>query len=73
MNSKLLKSVMVLNDDNVTTLAQKLGITRQTLSLKIDGINEFKPSEICVISQLYKLSVYDVYEIFFKELIYECA
>lgn len=66
MNSKLLKSVMVLNDDNITTLSKKLGVSRQTLSLKIDGINEFKPSEICVIGKLYNLSVYEVYEIFFK-------
>ena len=66
MNSKLLKSVMVLNDDNITTLAKKLGVSRQTLSLKIDGYSEFKPSEIYNISQVYNLSVYDVYEIFFK-------
>lgn len=67
MNSKLLKSVMVLNDDNVTTLAQKLGITRQTLSLKIEGYNDFKQSEICTIKNLYNLSRDEIFEIFFKE------
>lgn len=67
MNSKLLKSVMVLNDDNVTTLAQKLGITRQTLSLKIEGYNDFKLSEICTIKNLYNLSRDEIFEIFFKE------
>jgi len=73
MNSKLLKSVMVLNDDNVTTLAQKLGLTRQTLSLKIDGYSDFKQSEISMISKIYNLSRNEMFEIFFKELIYECA
>lgn len=67
MNSKLFKSVMVLNDDNVTTLAQKLGVTRQTLSLKIDGYNDFKLSEICTIKSLYNLSRDELFEIFFKE------
>lgn len=47
-------------------LARKLNMSRQTLSLKIDGISEFKPSEIHMISKKYNLSVNDVYEIFFK-------
>ena len=73
MNTKLFKSVMVLNDGNVTTLAQKLGVTRQTLSLKIDGYSDFKQSEISTISKMYNLSRNELFEIFFKELIYECA
>lgn len=66
MNTKLFKSIMVLNGDNIKSLASKMNISRQTLSLKIDGISEFKPSEIFTISQNYNLSINDVYEIFFK-------
>ena len=75
MNTNLFKSIMVLNGDNIKMLADKLNMSRQTLSLKIDGISEFKPSEICAIAKAYELSVNDVYEIFFKECMCcnECA
>lgn len=67
MNTKLFKSLMVLNDDNVTSLAQKLNLTRQTLALKIDGYSDFKQSEICTICKIYKLSRDDIFDVFFKE------
>lgn len=68
MNSNLLKSIMVLNSDNITTLATKLNVSRQTLSLKIDGISDFKQSEICAIVKMYGLTKDEVLEIFFKEI-----
>ena len=74
MNTILFKSIIVLNEDTITSLAQKLGITRQTLALKIEGYNDFKQSEICAISRLYNLNQQQIYDIFFKECkCIECA
>jgi len=66
MNSKLLKSVMLLNDDNITTLSLKLGISRQTLSLKIDGLSDFKLSEVKEICKMYELTESEMLQIFFN-------
>ena len=65
MNTKLLKSIMVLNDDNLFTLATHLGLSRQTLSLKIDGISDFRLNEVRGIRDKYQLSDSEVMEIFF--------
>lgn len=74
MNSNLLKSVMVLNGDNIKTLALKLNLSRQTLSLKIDGINDFKLSEVKKICEIYELTSCEMLRIFFNGgLCNECA
>ena len=65
MNTRLLKSIMVLNDDNLMTLATHLGLSRQTLSLKVDGISDFKLNEVRMIRDKYKLSDSETIEIFF--------
>ena len=65
MNTKLLKSIMVLNDDNLMTLATYLGVSRQTLSLKVDGISDFRLNEVRMIRDKYKLSDSETIEIFF--------
>ena len=65
MNAKLLKSIMVLNDDNLLTLSTYLGLSRQTLSLKIDGISDFKLNEVRMIRDKYKLTDSETIEIFF--------
>lgn len=68
MNSNLLKSVMVLNGDNIKTLSQKLNVSRQTLSLKIDGYSDFKLSEVKKICVLYELTENQMLQIFFGGL-----
>lgn len=74
MNTNLLKSIMVLKGDNIKMLAEKLGMSRQTLSLKMDGYSDFKQSEIYAISRIYELTKDEVLKIFFKELdCDECA
>lgn len=67
MNGELLLELMRENNDNIKSLSYKLNITRQTLSLKIDGINDFKLSEINNIVKLYNLNSNQIMEIFLNE------
>lgn len=71
MNSKLLKGFMAMNNDNITTLADYLRVSRQTLSLKIDGISEFKLHEMVAICERYNLNQAQFLEIFFNEVKWE--
>ena len=57
---------MVLNGDNIKSLASKMELSRQTLSLKIDGINDFKLSEVKEICGLYELTEKEMLQIFFN-------
>lgn len=57
---------MLLKDDNITTLSLKLGISRQTLSLKIDGLTDFKLSEVKEICKMYELTESEMLQIFFN-------
>ena len=68
MNSELLKAIMVLNKDNIKSLAEYLNMSRQTLSLKIDGISDFKLNEIVQICKRYYLSEQQLLTIFFNEV-----
>lgn len=66
MNSKLLRSVMVLNGDTNATLADYLGITEQSVSNKInENGTEFKQGEIAKIKARYNLESEMVDRIFF--------
>lgn len=66
MNTLKLKAVMVLNKETGGDLAKVLGITRGTLSLKMnDKGAEFTQGEICKIKDHYRLSPEDVDSIFF--------
>ena len=56
---------MVLNDENLTHLANGIGMCRQTLSLKIDGISDFKLSEIKKICDRYQLTNDEIINVFF--------
>lgn len=67
MNSRLLRSVMVLNNDTNKTLADFLGISEVSVSNKINEIGtEFKQGEIALIKKRYNLSPEQVEEIFFS-------
>ena len=66
MNSKLFRSVMVLNGDTNAKLAEFLGITEQSVSNKInENGTEFKQGEIAKIKARYNLDSDMVDRIFF--------
>lgn len=66
MNSKLMRSVMLLNGDTNATLAEYLGITEQSVSNKINEKGtEFKQGEITKIKARYNLDCDMVDRIFF--------
>ena len=70
MNSKLLRSLMVLHGDTNASLAAYLGITENSVSNKInENGTEFKQREISKIMRRYNLSADQVCEIFFEELV----
>lgn len=67
MNKNLLRSVMVLHNDTNITLAEYLGISDSTLSLKMNETNgaEFTQGEIKKIIQRYNLTAEQTLQIFF--------
>ena len=65
MQSKLFRSMMVLNDDTLSTVAEYLGITRQTLAEKLQGTSEFKQTEIDRLITKWNLTPHEVVQIFF--------
>lgn len=68
MNKNLLRSVMVLHDDTNITLAEYLGTSDSTLSLKMNETNgaEFTQGEIKKIIQRYNLTAEQTLQIFFN-------
>lgn len=64
MNTKLLRSKMVLFGDTSYSLAQALDISPQAFSLKLNGEREFKQEEIKIIQDRYNLSPDEVVDIF---------
>lgn len=62
-----LRSYMVLHEDTIESLAEYLGISRQTLSGRINGHTQFKMDEVMLIADKYKLKSNEIMEIFFKE------
>lgn len=69
MNKNKLKAVMVENGDTGTSLALALGVSRGTLSLKLNEKNnsEFNTKEIKAIRSRYNLSAEQLDEIFFAQ------
>lgn len=68
MNTKLLRSVMVLHGDTNATLGDFLGITEQSVSNKInENGTEFKQGEIAKIKTRYNLDSDMVNRIFFAD------
>lgn len=68
LNKNMLKSVMVLHDDTQETLAEYLGISAPTLSLKMNETNgaEFTQGEIKKIILRYDLTAEQTMKIFFS-------
>ena len=68
LNKNMLKSVMVLHGDIQETLAEYLGISATTLSLKMNETNgaEFTQGEIKKIILRYDLTAEQTMKIFFS-------
>lgn len=68
LNKNMLRSVMVLHDDTNITLAEYLGISDSTLSLKMNETNgaEFTQGEIKKIIKRYDLTAEQTLQIFFN-------
>ncbi len=68
MNKELLRSIMVLHGETYADLANLLGISKTSLSTKINAAGtEFKQSEIAKIRKHYKLKPKEVIAIFFAD------
>lgn len=66
MNSKLLRSIMIIHDDTNAKLAAYLGISEQSVCNKInENGTEFKQGEIAMIKSRYGLDADMVDRIFF--------
>lgn len=67
MNKRKLEAIMKLHNDTGKTVAEYLGIARQTFSNKLNESRgaEFTQGEIKLIKERYKLSPGDVNDIFF--------
>lgn len=60
-----LKAQMVLHNDTIAKLAEHLGISRQTLSGRINGHSAFRQNEIMSIALRYSLNSREITDIFF--------
>lgn len=67
MNKNHFKSVMVLHGDNQKSVADALTVSEQTIGDKINGISEFKQSEIKILIDRWDLTPAQVDEIFFGD------
>ena len=70
MNKALLESKMKLYGDTGGSLADYLGISRSTLSAKINEKAEFTQKEITLIKRKYELSADEVDGIFFTLMVF---
>ena len=66
MNKNHFKSVMVLHGDTQKSIADALTVSEQTIGDKINGISDFKQSEIKILIDRWNLTPAQVDEIFFS-------
>ena len=64
--SNALKSAIDNKGLKLSYIANKLGLSRSGLYKKLDGITEFKASEIAVLSDLLDLSAAEIHTIFLQ-------
>lgn len=65
-NTKMLKKAIKNSGLSVIFIAEKMGITRQTLYNRMNNKSEFLVSEIEILTQLLKLSRTERDEIFLR-------
>lgn len=68
-DKRLLKELMKNSHYTISKMAKDLGISRQCFSKKINGITEFKQTEILNISKRLNLSNEQMYQIFFANVV----
>lgn len=73
MNNDLLKEVIKDRGIKITSLADKIGITRQSLSQKLNGEREFTQGEILAIKNNLRLSDEEFMLIFFNSNVEESS
>ena len=67
MNTKLFRSIMVLNNDTNKSLAEFLQLSEQTVCNKInENGTEFRQGEIAMIRDRYNLTADQIADIFFN-------
>lgn len=67
MNTKLFRSIMVLNNDTNKSLAEFLNLSEQTVCNKInENGTEFRQGEIAMIKERYNLTADQIADIFFN-------
>ena len=67
MNKPLMKAVIVKNNDTQGSLAKALDLPQSALSHRINGIVDFRLSEINCIRKRYNLTAEETVEIFFDQ------
>lgn len=60
-------SKMALNEDTVDTVAEFLGIKRNTLRAKLNGTSDFKRNEINKLIARWNLTPDETHEIFYSD------
>ena len=65
--SRMLKAKMVEKDKSTEEVSAALGIDSSTFSKKLNGISEFKRTEIQIIRSFLNLSVEESESIFFAD------
>ena len=65
-NKKELRAAMIRKGFTTTTLAERIGISRQSLSKKMNNHREFRISEAEQIAQILGLTLKEKTNIFFK-------
>lgn len=65
MNKNVFRSVMIYHGDTQKDVADALSITEQTVGDKINGLSDFKQSEIITLIERWNLTPEQVNEIFF--------
>lgn len=63
----ILKEIIKESGYKLSYIASKLGISRYSLSNKINNVTEFTQSEIVKISKLLKINTDDISNIFFYD------
>ena len=69
MNTELLKYCMARSRITTAQMAQKLGISRQAFYQKLRGAIPFKHDDMCVIIAVCNLSMTEVRDIFFANVV----
>ncbi len=70
-NTKLFKSVLVLKGVSLDELADAVGMSRATLSYKINNKRLFNSEEIEKITRVLRLTIEEMNQIFFGNIVAE--